>query len=92
MTNDTYNEDWIKSLRWDGPASVSGLLRTFAGSERATGQSAVRIIKHLMSLPSWKAAPNGLKKETEAWLADQHAKGTGARAISKLMDRKEGDW
>lgn len=88
MANDDFNEDWLRTQRWDLPESLPSLLRLFAGSERATGKPAVKAIQHLMSLPAWNAAPEKLKKEAEAWLAEQNAKGAGARALSQLMNRK----
>lgn len=61
--NDTRNEDWLRTRSWDLPTDLDGFL--------ALNGNDVERVKHFLTLPAAEAMPADLKRDVDAWIAQQ---------------------
>ena len=92
MTIDaTTSEDWIKTLAWDLPSDVAGLIWAIGASSKDT-QGQADALRNLMTLPAWTAAPPTLRSQVEALVNTTPAKRSsvlGSR-VRRWSDQR--DW
>jgi hypothetical protein len=65
----TDNEDWLRSMAWDLPTDLPGLLGALGISGSSPDQQREDLIK-LTGLPAWKPCPEPLRSEILAFIRD----------------------
>jgi hypothetical protein len=73
----TLQEDWIKTLHWDLPETVDGLIWAL-GAANLDRAAQVTSLRSLMELPAWKACPKKLASQVQLFIAANEARDAGA--------------
>lgn len=59
------NEDWLRSMYWDLPTDLPGLLSALGVADSPPDQQRSELVR-LMGLPGWKPCPEPLRSEIQA--------------------------
>jgi hypothetical protein len=70
-TSTNENEDWLRSMSWDLPTSLPGLLSALGVDGKARGLQQEALVK-LTGLPAWKPCPEPLRSEVLAFIGPGH--------------------
>ena len=86
MDQATLNEDWIKTLSWDLPKTLDGVVWAM-GAVNKDDAGKADALRHMMTLPAWTAAPAALKKDVEEFLDKKFpVLGRGTRRWNESRD------
>lgn len=92
MNDETLSEDWIKTLRWDLPTNLSGLIWAIGAANKSTDDQA-EDLRHLMTLPAWQAAPTVLCRQVEALVdATPTKRASLGRRVRRWATRDWAEW
>lgn len=69
VNNDNLNEDWIKTLHWDGPATAKRLGYVLGLTDASTDAQRAEVFKRFLKLPAAVAIPDNLRQEIEHVIA-----------------------
>ena len=67
MDDATLNEDWIKTLSWDLPTTLDGLVWAI-GAANLDHDGQVDALRKFMGLPAWIPAPADLVKSVNSFV------------------------
>ena len=68
VSDEERNEDWLKTLSWDLPATNLSELFTVLGVSDSTDSYKSQVLHNFMGLAAWEAAPERIKQEASEWL------------------------
>ena len=74
MNNDLFNEDWLRTMRWDvyynnELVTTLDAFISFLGADGKTDAEKRNAVRQATEMPFYVPAPDGLKQEVEAFLS-----------------------